>query len=279
MSSAPRLKGVFPHWTTIFRVKQRKPQLESVHRKQGVLALPSSSQNTVRSLLLLSPGCQGGKASPMAQGVKNLPAVQEMLGMWVWSLHQEDILEGEMATHSRILRWRIPWTKEASRLRSMGAEEPDTIELAHYACQGANWLSGSHSPHEVDKRLTPPPESQLNSQHFRQRLWNCKAWTGEVLCSQVSCVFICSFLHLWFFTFPLLLIFFKVRAGWVKNPLVTYLPSEEARIYQKNRCACEHPHTPPPFLVDGQLVNCNCICHIAVNRGIPKHRCDFCWLL
>ena len=44
----------------------------------------------------------------MAQMVKNLPAKQET---WVLSLGQEDPLEKEMATHSSILAWRIPWTE------------------------------------------------------------------------------------------------------------------------------------------------------------------------
>ena len=46
-------------------------------------------------------------------GVKDLPAVQEMQ---VRSLAWEDPLEEEMATHSSILAWRIPWSKEPSRL-------------------------------------------------------------------------------------------------------------------------------------------------------------------
>ena len=45
----------------------------------------------------------------MAQAVKNLPAMQETQ---VQSLGQEDPLEREMATHSSILAWRIPWTEE-----------------------------------------------------------------------------------------------------------------------------------------------------------------------
>ena len=49
------------------------------------------------------------RASPMAQWVKNLPAMQEM---WVWSLGWEDPLEKEMATHSSIFAWRILWTEE-----------------------------------------------------------------------------------------------------------------------------------------------------------------------
>ena len=45
--------------------------------------------------------------------VKSLPAMQASLG-------QEDALEKEMATHSSILTWRIPWTEEPGRLQSMG---------------------------------------------------------------------------------------------------------------------------------------------------------------
>ena len=54
----------------------------------------------------------------MAQLVKNLPAMQETL---VQSLGEEDPLEEEMATHSSILAWRIPWTEEAGGLYSMGS--------------------------------------------------------------------------------------------------------------------------------------------------------------
>ena len=54
-------------------------------------------------------------ASLVAQLVKNLPA-----------MGREDPLEKEMATHSRILAWRIPWTEEHGRLQSMGSQELDT---------------------------------------------------------------------------------------------------------------------------------------------------------
>ena len=56
-------------------------------------------------------------ASLVAQIVKNLPAMQET---WVKSLDQGDLLEKEMATHSRILAWRIPWTEEPYGLQSVG---------------------------------------------------------------------------------------------------------------------------------------------------------------
>ena len=52
----------------------------------------------------------------MAQILKNLPAMQVT---WVCSLGQEDPLEKEMATHSSILAFRIPWTEEPGRLQSM----------------------------------------------------------------------------------------------------------------------------------------------------------------
>ena len=51
----------------------------------------------------------------MAQMVKHLP---EMWETWVQSLGWEDPLEKEMATHSSILAWKIPWMEEAGRLQS-----------------------------------------------------------------------------------------------------------------------------------------------------------------
>ena len=42
--------------------------------------------------------------------------------MWVWSLGWEDPLEWEVATHSSILAWEIPWTEEPGRLQSMGSQ-------------------------------------------------------------------------------------------------------------------------------------------------------------
>ena len=51
----------------------------------------------------------------MAQRVKRLSAMQET---WVRSLGQEDPLEKEMATHSSILAWKIPWMEEPGRLQS-----------------------------------------------------------------------------------------------------------------------------------------------------------------
>ena len=61
--------------------------------------------------------CKG--ASVVAQTVKRLPAMRETQ---VRSLGQEDPLEKEMATHSSIVAWKIPWTEEPDRLQSMGSQ-------------------------------------------------------------------------------------------------------------------------------------------------------------
>ena len=58
----------------------------------------------------------------MAQQVKNLPAMQETQETGVQSLDGEDLLEKEMATHSSILAWEIPWTEEPSGLQSSGSQ-------------------------------------------------------------------------------------------------------------------------------------------------------------
>jgi len=60
--------------------------------------------------------------SLVAQSVKSLPAMQETR---VRFLCWEDPLEKEMATHSNILAWRIPWTAKPGRLQSMGLQESD----------------------------------------------------------------------------------------------------------------------------------------------------------
>ena len=63
----------------------------------------------------------------MAQRLKHLPAMWEI---WVRSLGGEDPLEKEMATHSSILAWKIPWTEEPGGPR--GHKESDTTEQLHF---------------------------------------------------------------------------------------------------------------------------------------------------
>ena len=58
-------------------------------------------------------------ASLVAHTVKRLPTMWETQ---VQPLGQEDLLEKDMATHSSILAWKIPWTEEPGRLQSMGSQ-------------------------------------------------------------------------------------------------------------------------------------------------------------
>ena len=70
--------------------------------------------------------------------VKNLSAMQET---WVQSLGREDPLEKEMATHSSILSWKIPWIEEPGRLQSMwGCKELDMTKRLTLRVEGGEGL-------------------------------------------------------------------------------------------------------------------------------------------
>ena len=68
----------------------------------------------------------------MAQMVKCLPTVQETP---VQTLGREDLLEKEMATHSSILAWKIPWREEPGRLQSMGLLATEQLHFHFMASQ------------------------------------------------------------------------------------------------------------------------------------------------
>ena len=67
--------------------------------------------------------------------VKRLSTMWET---WVQSLGRQDPLEKEMATHSTILAWRIPWTEEHVGLQSTGRKESDMTERLHFHFQGSS---------------------------------------------------------------------------------------------------------------------------------------------
>ena len=93
-----------------------------------------------------------GKASLVAQMGENLPAMWETR---VWSLVQEDALEKELAIDSSTLAWRIPWTEEPSRLKSMGLQRV-----------GHNWATNTHThtrTHIHAHTHTPMQEMQIQS--------------------------------------------------------------------------------------------------------------------
>ena len=82
--------------------------------KQGVLSFNVG-------ILLSTTSDSVFRVSLVSSMVKNLPPVQET---WVQSLGWEDFLEKGMATHSRILAWRIPWTEEPGK----GCKESDSTK-------------------------------------------------------------------------------------------------------------------------------------------------------
>ena len=70
------------------------------------------------------------QTSPVAQKVKCLPAMRET---WVRSLGREDTLQKEMATHSSILAWKIPWREEPGGLQSRDSQRV-----------GQDWVTSFH---------------------------------------------------------------------------------------------------------------------------------------
>ena len=63
-----------------------------------------------------------GMCFPGGAAVKNLPAMQETQEMQIRALGREDPRKKEMATHSSIFAWKVPWTERSGGLRSMGLQ-------------------------------------------------------------------------------------------------------------------------------------------------------------
>ena len=77
---------------------------------------------------------------PGGSVVKNLPAVPETQETRVPSLGQEDPLEEEMATHSSIPAWKIPWTEEAGGLQSVALHESNATAQPHVCKNAEPWF-------------------------------------------------------------------------------------------------------------------------------------------
>ena len=135
-------------------------------------------------------------ASLMSQTVKNLPAIQET---WVQSLGREDPLEKEMATHSSIFAWRIPWTEEPDGLeymRSQRVRNNWSALTCTYACPEFVSMDLEHL--ELfwwpQLALRDPPCSYQSSPFwsFTLELWH----SGPVLFSVVAACNTCTMNHL-----------------------------------------------------------------------------------
>ena len=70
--------------------------------------------------------------APDVSEVKNLPIMRETQETQVQSLGWEDLRQEEMATHSSILAWTIPWTEEPGKLQSKGHEESNTTKQSNH---------------------------------------------------------------------------------------------------------------------------------------------------
>ena len=124
-------------------------------------------------------------ASLLAQTVKHLSTMRET---WVWSLGREDLLEKEMATHSSILAWRIPWTKETGGLQSTGHKESDTTEWLHFHFSLSSAFSKTSLniwKFTVHVLLQPGLE---NFEHYFTSMWDWVPLCGSlsILCHCLS---------------------------------------------------------------------------------------------
>ena len=103
---------------------------------------------------------------------------------WVWSLSQEYPLEKEIATHSSILAWEIPWTEEPGRLQSMGSQRvgPDSLKVSDFPFPSptCSVQSGSLSV----TLLTQAQGVQLRKQNYAKYMET--RWRKEVTCVHIQ---------------------------------------------------------------------------------------------
>ena len=120
--------------------------------------------------------------------VKNLPAMQETQGMWVWSLGWEDLLEKEMATHCSILEnaWRILWTEEPGGLQSTVSQRVGQDWTTKRAC--------THNKHNrVTGKNTHSNTAKLGKQMFRiehGKIGSGKKFPSRCLKTETSLAFL-----------------------------------------------------------------------------------------
>ena len=113
----------------------------------------------------------------MVQRLKRLPAMWET---WVRSLGQEDPLEKEIATHSSILAWRIPWTEELGGLQSTGRKESDTTERLHFTFTlllGRKVMSNLDSIFQSRDITLPAKVRLVKAVVFPVVMYGCESWT------------------------------------------------------------------------------------------------------
>ena len=127
----------------------------------------------------------------VAQRLKRLPAMQDT---WVRSLVREDPLEKEMAIHSNILAWRIPWTEEPGGLQSTRSQRVEyewTTSLSHFLYMLFNcgimdktlrvlWTAGTSNQSTL-KEISPEYSLEglmlkLKLQYLGHLMWRATHW-------------------------------------------------------------------------------------------------------
>ena len=143
-------KGMATHSSILaWRIPRTEARSQSLHFQSLAFAFPSIIWGYISQLT----GFPGGTV------VKNLPAIQEM---WLWSLDQEDLLEKGMATHSRVLAWKIPGTEEPGKLQSIRSQgvrqdwEANTFtfhfsQLKRRFCPSVLWVLNFGHPLPITK--------------------------------------------------------------------------------------------------------------------------------
>ena len=96
-----------------------------------IIIIILNKSSVVLSIGIRSLGIHSSLTLPSGSVVKIRLPTQKIQETRVWSLGQEDSLEKEMATHSSILAWEIPWTETPGGLKSMGLRELDVTKQAH----------------------------------------------------------------------------------------------------------------------------------------------------
>ena len=104
-------------WQNSLQIKKKKKQSKKKKKRKGANGAWRSGMLTYFWFIQDSPPQQRMIRPKWHQG-KNPPAMQEMQKTWVQCLGQKDPLEEGMPTHSSILTWRVPQTKEPGGLQS-----------------------------------------------------------------------------------------------------------------------------------------------------------------
>ena len=134
---------------------------------------------------------------------------------WVWSLGWEDPLEKEMATHSSVLAWKIPWTEDSGGLQPMGSQKRAGHDLVTKTTTGYLMVNATNSETNEHQEMNNNGKNRKNSDVFIS-VTLCYRWIHT---------------DLWFL-YWLLIIKFLLR----KLPLASWWNT----VYIVTNSSCEH---------------------------------------